>query len=89
MNGKKFICNDVIGTFFKKHKCVDCKVKLKRKKVSKIINTKSKEAKNYSFHINRNTMTGDVEFSWYEFECPVCKKSFTVEELEEMNDKNT
>ena len=89
MNGKKFICNDVIGTFFKKHKCVDCKVKLKRKKVSKIINTKSKEAKNYSFHINRNTITGDVEISWYEFGCPVCKKSFTVEELEEMNDKNT
>ena len=52
----------------------------------KIINTKSEEAKNYSFHILRHTITGDVKISWYEFECPVCKKSFTVEQLEEIND---
>ena len=87
MSGKKFICNDVVGTFFKKYKCVDCKVRLERKLISKIINTKSEEAKNYSFHIHRNTITGDVKFSWYEFECPICKKSFTVEQLEEINDK--
>ena len=85
MSGKMFICDDVVGTFFKKHKCVDCKVKLERKIVSKIINTKSEEAKNYSFHIVRNTIAGDVEVSWYEFECPVCKKSFTLEKLEEIN----
>lgn len=87
MSGKMLICNDIVGTFFKKHKCVDCKVKLKRKIVSKIINTKSEEAKNYSFHITRHTITGDVKISWYEFECPICKKGFTVEQLEEINDK--
>ena len=88
MNGKQFICNDVVGTFFKKHKCADCKVKLKRKIVSKIINTNSEEAKNYSFHIHRNTIKGDVKISWYEFECPTCKKSFTLERLEEISEEN-
>ena len=88
MGGKMLICNDIVGTFFKKYKCVDCKVKLKRKKVSKIINIKSEEAKNYNFHIHSNTITGDVKISWYEFECPVCQKSFTLEKLEEINDKN-
>ena len=87
ISGKKFICNDVVGTYFKKHKCPKCKEKLERKLVSKIINTESEEAKNYSFHIHRNTISGDVEISWYEFECPICKKSFTVEELEDINDK--
>ena len=85
--GKSFICNDVVGTFFKQHKCVDCKVKLKRKKVSKIINSESEEAKNYSFRVLHHSLKGNVKFSWYEFECPICKKSFTVEQLEEINDK--
>ena len=86
MSGKMLVCNDIVGTFLKKHKCFDCKVKLNRKKASKIINTKSEEAKNYSFHMHHNTMTGNVEISWYEFECPICKKSFTLEELESAND---
>ena len=86
MGGRMLVCNDIVGTFLRKHKCVDCKVKLKRKKASKIINTKSEEAKNYSFHIHHNTMTGDVKISWYEFECPICKKSFTLEELETVNE---
>ncbi len=83
MSGKMFVCDDILGTYFKKHQCVYCKVKLKRKKVSKIINTKSEEARNYSFHMHHNTMSGNVKISWYEFECPVCKKSFTLEQLEE------
>ena len=86
MKGKAFICDDIVGTYFKKHKCVDCKVKLKRKKVSKIINSESEEAKNYSFRLYRYTLKGDVKFSWYEFECPICKKSFTLEKLEEIGD---
>ena len=89
MGGKMLICDDIVGTFFKKHRCVDCKVKLNLKKVSKIINTKSEEAKNYSFHMTHNTMTGNVKISWYEFECPTCKKSFTLERLEEINERNT
>ena len=86
MGGKMFICDDIMGTFFKKHKCADCKVKLKRKIFSKIID--AKEARNYRRHIRRNPITGDVKISWYEFECPICKKSFTLEQLEKTNEKN-
>lgn len=82
MSGKMLLCNDIVGTFLKKQKCVYCKSKLKRKKASKVINSKSEEAKNYSLHIHHNTMTGDINISWYEFECPICKKRFTLEELE-------
>ena len=89
MGGKMLICDDIVGTFFKKYKCADCNVKLNRKKVSKIINTKSEEAKNYSFHMTHNTMTGNVKISWYEFECPTCKKNFSLERLEEINERNT
>ena len=88
MVGKAFICNDVAGTFFKKHDCIDCKVRLIRKKVSKIVNSESEEAKNYSFRVHRNTLKGDVKFSWYEFECPNCKRCFTVAELDELECKN-
>lgn len=87
MSGKAFICDDIIGTYFRKHKCPDCKKKLKRKKVSKTINSESNEAKNYSFRLYRHTLKGDVTFSWYEFECPVCKKSFTLERLDEIADE--
>ena len=86
MSGKMLVCNDIVGTFLRRHKCAYCKVKLKRKKVLKIINSKSEEAKNYNFHMHRNTMTGDVNISWYEFECPICKRSFTLEELEAVKD---
>ena len=51
--------------------------------------SKSEEAKNYCFHMTHNTMTGNVKISWYEFECPTCKKSFTLERLEEINERNT
>ncbi|MBR3894527.1 MAG: hypothetical protein IKJ35_05205 [Clostridia bacterium] len=88
MGGKMLICNDILGTFFKKYKCADCKVKINRKKLSKIINTKSEEAKNYSFHIHSHAMTGDVKIYWYEFECPVCKKRFTVEQLNRYRKKS-
>ena len=89
MSGKMLICDDIVGTFFKKYKCVDCKVKLKRTKASKTVNARSEEAKKYSFHIYGNTVTGDVKIFWYEFKCPVCKKCFTVEQLEEIKNKNS
>ena len=30
MGGKMLICDDIVGTFFKKYKCADCNVKLNR-----------------------------------------------------------
>ena len=86
LSGRSFICNDTIGTFFKKHKCPYCHEILKRKKVAKIINSESEEAKNYSFRLMYHTLKGNVKFSWYEFECPVCNKMFTVERLGEIED---
>ena len=81
MAGSAFFCKDVIGTFFKKHYCPDCQTRLKRKKVYKVVNSESEEAKNYDFSLLRFQRKGNVRFSWYEFECPSCQKQYTLEAL--------
>ena len=86
MGGKMLICDDIVGTFFKKYKCADCKVKLNRKKVSKIINTKSEEAKNYDFSQpgGDGYMIGNIKFVKTAFRCNKCDKTYSIEELLEI-----
>ena len=81
MPGKKYFNNDVIYTIFKKHYCPKCKTKLTRIKTSKIVNSKSPEAKNFDFSLGDGFMVGDVEFIWKEFYCPICGKRITIDEM--------
>ncbi len=62
-----------------------CKARLNRIKVSKIVNSKSEEAKEFDFEIAPDSyhIQGDVKFTWYEFACPNCGRSYRVEEIEE------
>ncbi len=86
MAGKAFICNDVIGTYIKKHSCPTCNIKLKRIKVSKTINPNSEEANSDFFkrHIAGFKKYGDIKFTWHEFECSSCKRHFILDELDEI-----
>ena len=83
--GIKYFNKDVVYVSFRKHLCPNCCNKLKTVKVSKIVNFNSPEADNYDFHFGSGkhviVVNDDVEFVWKEFECPNCRKHFTVDEL--------
>ena len=74
------------GLYFKKdHFCPDCKTKLEKVTVSKVVNSRSPEAKDFDFSMGGGTYAvGDIQFTWYEFECPNCKKHLTINEMKEI-----
>lgn len=84
MVGKKYINRDIFYTVFKKHYCPDCETKLLYRKTSKIVNSKSPEAKNYDFSLGDSFLVGDVEFIWNEFYCPVCDKRVPIDEMKQI-----
>lgn len=65
----------------KEHFCTDCGAKLETVEVSKVVNSRSPEAKDFDFSFCGNYMLGDVRFVWDELECPDCKRRFTVDEM--------
>ena len=79
--GKKYFNDNVFYTVFKKHYCPECGTRLTRIETSKIVNSKSPEAKNFDFSLGDSLMVGDVEFIWKEFYCPICKKRISVSEM--------
>ena len=59
-----------IYVHLKKHYCPQCGERLKLRYVSKIVNSKSAEAKNYDFSVGDTFFVGDVEFRTRYFYCP-------------------
>ncbi len=88
IRGKKYVNKDVAYVSLKKHPCPHCGNRLKTVKVSRVVNYHSPEAKDFDFEFGSAghlmTVTGDVKFSWEEFECPDCGQHFTVEQLKEL-----
>jgi len=68
--------------FMKKHYCPICSSKLEKVKNSKIVNSKSDEAKNFNFSAGDTHMVGSVKFVWNELHCPACNKNYTVKEIQ-------
>lgn len=66
---------------FKKHFCPHCSTLLQKVKVSKIVNWKSEEAKDFDFHTFDTYMIGNVKFIWTEFYCPKCNQNITIDEM--------
>lgn len=90
LHGKEYINEDVIY-MCKSHFCPDCKTKLKKVKVSKVINTASpnnEDMKELATRLHvKNIQTeyvGNVKYVWKEFECPNCKRHITVSEMKEI-----
>ena len=83
VNGIKYF-NENVFYMMKKHYCPDCKSLLKKIKVSRIINNRSPEAKNFDFEFSDSWISGKIKFIWKEFECPECKRHITVKEMKEI-----
>ncbi|MBQ7044866.1 MAG: hypothetical protein IJN65_00050 [Clostridia bacterium] len=83
-SGYKREYNDVLY-FRKDHFCPDCKTKLEKVAVSKVVNSRSAEAKDFDFSAGYGKyMVGDIQFTWNEFECPNCKKHLTVNQMKQI-----
>ena len=80
-HGYKREYNDIFY-FRKDHFCPECKTKLEKVPVSKVVNSRSSEAKDFDFSMPGGIFAiGDIQFTWDEFECPNCKKHLTVNEM--------
>jgi len=68
---------------FRKHYCPACGESLQKVKISKIVNSRSEEAKNYDFSSagGDGYMIGNVKFIWTEFTCVRCNKNYSVNDI--------
>lgn len=87
IHGVKYF-NDDVKYLKEEHFCPDCKTKLETVKVSKVVNGKSPEVKEFDFGLgsvpNKTWLVGNIKFVWKEFECPNCKKHITVKEMKDI-----
>ena len=65
---------------YKQHYCPKCKSVLSLIKVSKVVNSKSPEAKDYDFS-SFDFTDGDVKFIWDEFVCPACDYQISIRDM--------
>ena len=78
------IYKNIFYVNLKKHYCPICGKLLNKTKVSKVVNSNSKEATSFDFHTLDNYMIGDVKFIWTEFQCVDCEKNYTIDEMKEI-----
>ncbi len=67
--------------YWKKHICPKCGGKVELRYVSKIVNSKSPEAKDYDFSVGDTFFVGDVEFRTRYFYCPNCLLDISFQEM--------
>jgi hypothetical protein len=89
MRNKNINWDNPMYLFLKKHKCPSCNNKITPKKVRKVINSKSVEAKEYDFSCGDSYLIGDVEFTFYIFNCEKCTKEFKIEEIRKYEKRQT
>lgn len=66
---------------WKKHFCPKCGKKLELRYISKIVNSKSSEAKDYDFSVGDTFFVGDVEFRTRYFHCANCHLDISFKEM--------
>lgn len=66
---------------WKKHFCPKCGKKLELRYTSKIVNSKSPEAKDYDFSVGDTFFVGDVDFRTRYFYCPNCLFNISFQEM--------
>lgn len=79
-----------IYTHFFKHTCQACGGFLKVIQVSKVVNSKSPEAKKFDFDYSSTEggkMIGDVKFIWDEFLCPTCNIQTSIKEQQKIENE--
>jgi hypothetical protein len=82
MKNWKIILDSPFFMFCKKHLCPKCSAVLTTKKVKKVVNSKSEEAKFFNFSSDSGGyLFGDVEFTWYVFHCEKCNVDISLQEM--------
>ena len=71
----------------KKHSCPACGEILERKQREKIVNSFSKEAKNYDFSVGGIYPVGNIKFITFYFGCPNCEAKYEILELKQIQKK--
>ena len=61
--------------------CPKCGGKVELRYVSRIVNSKSSEAKDYDFSVGYTFLVGDVEFRTRYFYCPKCRLDIPFQEM--------
>ena len=72
---------NVVFMRLKKHNCPVCQNQLKVVRMSKVVRSKSKEAKNFNFSACDMSLGDKVKFVWYEFKCRECDTRFSEAEI--------
>lgn len=67
--------------YCKKHPCPVCGKELEKVRVSRVVNPKSEEAKEFDFSFGDSHLIGTTRFVWTEFHCEPCQRSYRVQEL--------
>lgn len=80
-NTKIIFSSHPIFSHIKSHYCPKCNNELFLIDVSKVVNSKSEEAKDYDFSFVDNYLHGDVEFIWEEFKCDNCDFQMSINDL--------
>jgi hypothetical protein len=88
MINKSINLDNPIYLFLKKHKCPNCGNKIVPKKIKKVVNSKSKEVKYFNFSCGDNYLIGDVNFTFFVFNCEMCKKDYEIDEIREFEKAN-
>ena len=71
----------VVYMRFKTHECPTCKNQLKVVKMTKVVKSKTKEAKNFNFSACDAPLGEKVKFIWYVFKCKECDKTYTEAQM--------
>lgn len=66
-----------IYIYLKKHCCPECGGRVQVRYISKLVNAKSPEAKQYDF----SSLTGEIDLRTVYFYCPKCKQNISFEDM--------
>ena len=77
----KYIFENPFYVKLKKHYCPKCNKVLTVRKIDKVVNSMSGEAKSFDFDNGENSMRGDVKFIWNVFYCSDCNKEITIKDM--------
>ena len=87
VHGVKRMWRRPFWVHLKKHYCPVCMNLLTTTKVSKVVNSRSEEAKEYDFSSGDGFMAGNIKFLWTEFVCINCDKTYPLDEIIEYERK--
>jgi hypothetical protein len=79
--GKKWTWYAFSKYMKKPHYCPECNSQMEAKKVERVVNSKSPEARNFDFSSVDGYLIGLIKFTWDEFHCPKCGNQLTVPQM--------